>query len=67
MSVVRLTEFWQRMHEHFGPIGADTFARDQVLSALGNRSVLEALASGEAAKDVWRAVCQTIEVPQRLR
>ena len=64
---MRLTEFWQRMDEHFGAVPARTFARDHVISALGNRTVLEALAAGTPAKDVWRAVCSAVDVPARLR
>jgi len=64
---VRLTEFWQRMSEQFGPLQAETLARDRVLSELGNRTVYEALAAGESAKDVWRAVCAANDVPSSLR
>lgn len=55
------------MHEHFGLVQADAFARYRVLSELGNRTVLEALEAGEPAKDVWRAVCAAADVPARLR
>jgi len=37
---MRLTVFWQRMDEHFGPGHADTFARDHVMTELGGRTVL---------------------------
>lgn len=46
---------------------ARSWARDQVLSALAGRTVEEALTEGESAKDVWRAVCATIDVPRHLR
>lgn len=39
-----------------GAAYADSYARDQVLATLGGRTVHEALAQGEDAKDVWRAV-----------
>jgi hypothetical protein len=64
---MRLTEFWERMQARFGPAYADSVARDQVIRALGNRTVNEALAQGEAAKDVWRAVCEHFEIPVRDR
>ena len=64
--MVRLTEFWRRMDEVLGP-QAQTFARDQVLTGLGDRTVAEALAQGEAAKDVWRVVHETLDLPPRLR
>ncbi|RJK96477.1 DUF3046 domain-containing protein [Vallicoccus soli] len=63
---MRLTVFWERMREHFGPL-TDPFARDHVLAALGQRTVEQALADGEPAKDVWRAVCAEMDVPARLR
>jgi hypothetical protein len=53
---VRLTEFWARMSALLGPAYADSYARDQVLATLGSRTVVQALADGEDAKDVWRAV-----------
>jgi hypothetical protein len=64
---VRLTEFWSRMSEHFGPGYADSFARDHVVAGLEGRTVHEALAAGESAKDVWRAVCVDQDVPATLR
>lgn len=60
---MRLTVFWQRMAEHFGEGYADTFARDHVMSELGGRTVRQALDAGWEAKDVWRAVCSTMNVP----
>ncbi len=53
---MRLTEFWARMEKLFGAGYADSYARDQVLSTLGGRTVMEALAAGEDAKAVWRGV-----------
>jgi hypothetical protein len=64
---VRLTEFWERMGEQFGAAYAQSVASDQVLAPLGDRTVNQALADGEDAKVVWRAVCETFEVPERLR
>ncbi|HSI92211.1 MAG TPA: DUF3046 domain-containing protein [Jiangellaceae bacterium] len=64
---MRLTEFWRRMEQHLGPAYADSWARDQVLSALGGRTVHEALEAGENPKVVWRAVCDVLELPARYR
>jgi Protein of unknown function (DUF3046) len=64
---VRLTEFWERMRAQFGEVYAESVARDQVLAALGGRTVSQALADGEDAKIVWRAVCDAFDVPARLR
>ena len=64
---MRLTEFWARMREQFGDVYAESLAKDYVLSNLGGRTVNEALADGVDAKVVWRAVCDTFNVPDALR
>ncbi|WP_448315712.1 DUF3046 domain-containing protein [Streptomyces sp. CO7] len=64
---MRLTVFWQRMADHFGPGYADSFARDHVMAELGGRTVQQALDAGWEAKDVWRAVCATMGVPPEKR
>lgn len=64
---MRLTVFWARMADHFGASYADSFARDHVFSELGGRTVYEALEAGWEAKDVWRVVCATMEVPPHKR
>lgn len=63
---MRLTDFWRRMDEAMGA-RADTFARDQVLTTLGDRTVEEALARGVDAREVWRAVHAALDLPARLR
>jgi len=60
---VRLTEFWERMSARFGAAYADSVARDQVISRLGDRTAREALAAGEDVRDVWLAVCEHFDVP----
>jgi hypothetical protein len=64
---VRLTKFWELMNAQFGDAYAQSVAKDQVLAALGDRTVNQALADGADAKVVWRAVCDTFDVPERLR
>ena len=64
---MRLTEFWERMREQFGGSYAESVAKDFVLSGLGGRTVNKALADGEDAKVVWRAVCEQFNVADRLR
>jgi hypothetical protein len=64
---VRLTEFWRRMDAVFGPGYARSWAHDHVLGELGGRTVEQALAAGEDAKEVWRAVCRVADVPSVLR
>lgn len=64
---VRLTEFWARMNDHFGAAYAESWSRDYVLAELGGRTVAEALAQGEDAKTVWRAVCDALGLPASRR
>ncbi len=66
MTVVRLTDFWERMDEVFGPSYALSWAHDMVLPPLG-MTVIEAIAAGIDTKDIWRAVCASTEVPGVLR
>jgi hypothetical protein len=64
---VRLTVFWERMRQQFGEGYAESVAKDHVMAELGGRTIEQALADGVGAKEVWRAVCATFDVPQRLR
>ncbi len=64
---MRLTVFWERMDAQFGAAYAQSVAKDYVLAGLGGRTVERALADGEDAKVVWRAVCDAFDVPERLR
>jgi hypothetical protein len=64
---VQLTAFWERMRAQFGEGYAESVAKDYVLSGLGGRTVNKALADGEDAKVVWRAVCENFNVPELLR
>ena len=64
---VRLTEFWRRMDSRFGAAYARSYAADQVLATLGSRTVLQALADGDDAKQVWRAVCDATDAPASER
>jgi DUF3046 family protein len=59
--------FWERMRAQFGETYAESVAKDYVLSSLGERTVNRALADGEDAKVVWRAVCETFNLPDSLR
>ncbi len=61
---MRLTVFWERMTERFGSAYADSFARAHVMSGLGGRTVDQALEQGVSAKEVWAAVCRSLDLPQ---
>jgi len=62
-----MTAFWDRMRVQFGETYAQSVAKDFVFGQLGGRTIERALADGEDAKLVWRAVCETFDVPERLR
>lgn len=65
---VRHTEFWTRMERALGSSGyARHWSEQQVIGALGGRTVNEALASGETPRDVWRAVRERLELPASER
>ena len=55
------------MESRFGVSYARSYAADQVLSALGGRTVDRALADGDDAKLVWRAVCDATNAPASER
>jgi hypothetical protein len=62
---VRLTDFWERMEEVLGSSYAHSWARDVVLPDLGV-SAQGAIDAGIDTKEIWRAVCNTVEVPSTL-
>lgn len=55
------------MNQQFGDGYAESVAKDYVMAELGGRTIDQALADGEDAKIVWRAVCAAFDVPQSLR
>lgn len=55
------------MSRHLGARYARTWAEQQVLSDLDERTVTEALAAGVAAQTVWRAVWAALELPASER
>jgi hypothetical protein len=55
------------MEHALGPAYARSWADQHVLSELGGRTVVEALAAGEPPKVVWRAVWAALELPARER
>ncbi|GIH13739.1 DUF3046 domain-containing protein [Rugosimonospora africana] len=66
---MRLTDFWARLNQVFGPGYATSVAADQVLPQLGGRTIQQALAAGEETVVVWRAVVAAYpeRVPQSIR
>ncbi|MFI5587080.1 DUF3046 domain-containing protein [Amycolatopsis sp. NPDC051758] len=64
---MRITVFRRLMADEFGPGRAQVLARDHVLSALGGRTVDQALTAGISAKEVWREVCAAFDIPPERR
>ncbi len=64
---MREQELWRRLEQHIGPDLASMWARDVVLTGLGNRSVREALDAGVPTQQVWRAVWSFLELPASER
>jgi hypothetical protein len=69
LAGVRLTDFWDRLEQVFGPGYARSVAEDQVLPQLNGRTIRQALAQGEMTVTVWRAVVAAYpeRVPPTLR
>lgn len=64
---MRHTEFWARMEHALGPAYARSWAQQFVLAELGERTVTEALESGESPKQVWHAVWESLGLPASER
>ncbi|SDC70485.1 Protein of unknown function [Sanguibacter gelidistatuariae] len=64
---MRNREFWQLVDEVFGPTYGRTLAADQVLSALGDRTVEQSIEDGVEPREVWHALCDAMDVPDAQR
>lgn len=64
---MRNREFWQLVEEVFGATYGRTLAADQVLTALGDRTVDEAIEAGVEPREVWHALCDAMGVPDERR
>ncbi|AXH94800.1 DUF3046 domain-containing protein [Ornithinimicrobium avium] len=60
---MRLSEFWALMEQEFGSGYAVVVARSHALGALDSRTAAEALEGGVPPRQVWRAVCADLDVP----
>jgi hypothetical protein len=65
---MRLTEFWSRLEQAFGPAYAHSFAADHHFAELGGRTIDESIAQGVETVTIWRAVVASYpdRVPARL-
>lgn len=64
---MRVTEFWERMEQHFGAGYARSWAHDTVLAELGSRTPEQALAQGWETVEIWRAVWRHEQLPASER
>lgn len=64
---MRHTEFWARMEDALGEAYAGTWAREHVMSGLGERTVVQAFDDGWDAKTIWREVWRVLGLPARDR
>ncbi len=64
---MRLQEFWSRLDDRFGPMRAQSIARDHVFGALGGRTAVQAIDAGLPVRKVWLAICEDYEVPVKER
>jgi hypothetical protein len=67
LLVMRLTDFWDRMEQALGAAYARSWAADFHVPSLDGRTVDQALAQGEDAQTVWRAVHQTLDLHPKYR
>lgn len=63
---MKLSEFRRACAEEFGADYAGVLIRDHWLAALGGTSA-EALDRGVPAREVWRALCADLGVPEQRR
>ena len=59
---MRESEFWARLGRPVGESYARVWSDQQVIRALGGRTVREALDAGVPVKTVWRGVCDHLEL-----
>lgn len=64
---MRENELWQRLGRHLGSAYARVWAQMQVLSALDNMTVRQALDHGVDCKSIWRACWLELELPFKER
>jgi hypothetical protein len=55
------------MEDEFGKGYARSVASDQVISALDQRTPVQALDAGVPPRQVWTAVCEAMNVPPERR
>nr|WP_168990743.1 DUF3046 domain-containing protein [Mycobacterium attenuatum] len=64
LTVVRLTEFHERVTLRFGAAYGASVLADHVLTGIGGRTAAQAIEDGVEPRDVWRALCVDFDVPR---
>ena len=64
---MREADLRARLESHLGPAYSLMWSDTVVLSALGHRTVSQALATGVPCKDIWLAAWEALELPARER
>lgn len=63
---MRRSEFDRAVADEFGPRGGSLLT-DLVLSSVGGRTSVDALAAGVDPRDVWLVLCEETDVPAERR
>ena len=63
---MRISDFWERMELVLGSGYTRSWGSDVVLPSL-DLTVEQAIVHGVETVDLWRAVCEFIDVPSHLR
>lgn len=64
---MRETELWLRLESHLGAGYCRVWAAEFNLKALGERTVVQALAAGIPCKTIWRAAWEALELSAQER
>ena len=64
---MRYREFSELVDEVFGASLGRAYVREQVLSALDDRTAAQALEDGVEPRVVWHALCDALDVPDARR
>ena len=64
---MRLSELHRLVDDEFGPAYGRHLLRTQVLPALADRTVEQAVAAGEDPRRAWSELCREMDVPAERR
>lgn len=64
---MRHSKLWELLGDEFGDTYASSLARSHVLTRLGDRTAVQALDQGVSPREVWRAICEDLDVPEERR